>query len=1047
MAPSLSKRRAALLYAVHALTSRAAATPTVAFPFNSQVPTVARVDQAYSFQFSASTFAPEDTNFTYSLSDQPAWLSVDSATRTLSGAPSQADAGASNFTLTAADITGAAHMPCTLVVSTDPPPQIVWDVGHHLATSLNLSSTQPPTVIVLPSHDFKFDFRQDSFIDIVQRKLYYYATLADHTPLPAWLLFNAQDLIFSGTAPPLTAFPQSWDVDLTASDVEGFAGTTASFTISVAMQQLVFVPEQFEVNITDGMHVNFTALQNSLVLNGNAVSMNSIKSVQSSAPTWLHADDQTLAFTGTVPEGTSDQNFTVTVTDGAGNQATAVVLLATGHPSLFASQVGTLTAHAGKVFQYSFPSLLFSVPNIELMVTLPNNARWLSFDSNSRTLNGQVPNVSSSSTIMATLTAENPDSSVKETETFTIDIVASRPTAGMSSKATSHLSPTHTDSALSPTDLAVQKESHSRLSKGAIVAIVIASLIVIILLASLLAFCCRRRRNHQGYVDTSSPAKRTISRPILPSDADAIMITTQLQTDVENAAGSEPPMVDSRKQGHAPRLSLGIPMPSNSRKFKKNTRFSGLSHVSSLGNGEDAIRADSNIPVWGRESAAMHTPHDSFSVPAEIARSSRQLSDRSPSKRALRRLREKHHSRQSVGLGIDTGGAGLLPRHSSRGARKHRNAFSSLGQSTIPDGSSVASFSTRGTSVLSTRPSDFPRPPTRSTIVGIRSVPALSLTESEKRKSIRFVGRSDSIPDARSLQDKRQSFIRNRASTSLASPLFAHGSRILANKKQNGDTSVHESTTSSLGRSHRGRSQITTYSESSSIEPPLRDSRPLSARLRSAFAPNFPRAITKSTLGAENEDSDSWSTLSSQDDDLAAQLALPRHQRNFVVPGEASPTPPPAPPASLQGSSTRNVTPLSEGGKPRQKWKERLREHSSSPLSTAVVVPVSESNSPNPNTRASQPRRSRLSEPLSLVSNDSLSRAKLERPRLVQTNSKRPVSVEKIQRLSSLKAETEDTRPGSEMWEAMEGAGLMPPNSGDAKDGTQRSNMSGPAFL
>ena len=1046
MAPLGSKRRAALLYAVHAITSRAEATPTVAFPFNSQVPTVARVGGQYNFQFSASTLAPENTNFTYSLSDQPAWLTVDSATRTLSGAPSQADAGASTFTLTAADSTGAAHMPCTLVISTDPPPQIEWGIGQQLATIANLSSSQPPVVTVLPSQDFKFDFRQNSFIDIVQRKLYYYATLADHTPLPAWLLFNTQDQIFFGTAPELTAFPQSWDVALIASDVEGFAGTTASFTISVAMQQLVFVPEQFEVNITDGMQVDFTALQHALFLNGNPVPATGMKSVHSSAPGWLHLDDQTLALTGTVPEGTSEANFTVVVTDGAGNQATADVQLATGHTSLFTSQVVTLTAHAGKVFQYSFPSSMFSVPNVVLMVTFPAIARWLSFDSSSRTLSGQVPDTTSSSTITATLTAKNPDTSMKEVETFTIDIVASTAT-GVSSTATSHSAPKYTTSALGPTDLAVLRESHSELSKGAIVAIAIASLIVVTLLVSLFAFCRRRRRKHHGYVDASSPAKRTISRPILPSDANAIMVTTQLQRDVENTAGSEPLMVESRQSGHAPRLSLGIPVPSNSKKAKKNTRFSSISHVSSLGNGEDAIRADSNIPEWGRESAAMHTPHDSFSVPAEIARSSRQPSDLSPSKRALRRLRERHQSRQSVGLGIDIGSAGPLPRHSSRGARGHRKAFSSLGHSTIPDGSSVASFSTRGTSVLSTRPSDFPRPPTRSTFGGIRSVPAFSLTESDKRKSIRFVGRSDSILDERSLQEKRQSFIRNRASTSLASPLFSHGSRVSTSKKQNRDTSVYGSTTSSLGRSNRGRSQITTYSESSSIEPPPRDSRRLSTRLRSTFAPNFPRAITKSTLGADNEDSDSWSTLSSQDDDLAAQLALPRHQRNFVVPGEASPTPPPAPPASLQGSSTRNVTPLSDGGRPRQKWKERLREHSSSPLSTAVVVPVSEGNSPNPNSRTSHTRRSRLSEPLSLVSNDSLSRGKVERPRLVQTNIKRPVSVEKVQRLSSLKADTEDTRPGSEMWEAMEGAGLMPPNSSDARDGTQRSNMSGPAFL
>ena len=1047
MAPAPSRKRTTLLYILHTLSRRATATPTVAFPFNSQVPTVARVGQQYSFQFSASTFAPNDTNFTYSLSDQPAWLAVDSATRTLSGAPSQADAGASSFTLTAADDTGSAHMPCTLVVSTDPPPQIDWDIGQQLAESANLSSTQPPIVTILPSHEFQFDFRQDSFIDIVQRKLTYYATLADHTPLPAWLLFDAQDLMFSGTAPQLSAFPQSWDVDLIASDVEGFGGATASFTISVAMHKLVFVPEEFEFNITSGMQVDFTALQDALFLDGTPISVKDMKSLQASPPSWLSLDNQTLALTGTVPDGTTGENFTIAVTDAAGSRATALIQLTTGQPSLFTSQVGTLTAHAGQVFEYKFPDSFFSESDIDLTVILPDNARWLTFDSNTRTLSGKVPIESSSSSIQATIKAKDPTTSAEASQTFTIDIVPSTSTVQASSTANPQNPSTHTNSAVKPTELATQQTGHTQLSTGAIVAIVVGSLIIVALLAALLAFCWRQRRKNEGYVDASSPAKRTISRPILPSD---ITVTTEVQTDVEKQTGSNPYMRESRKHGHAPQLSLGLPKHNDSRKSKKSTRFSNLSHVSSIGDGEGAIRADSNIPEWGRESAVLNTPHDSFSVPTAIARSSRQLSDLSPSKRALRRLREKQDPRQSVGLGIDTGGSSMLPRHSSRGARGHRKAFSSLGHSSIPDGSSVASFSTRGTSVLSTRPSDFPRPPTRSTFGGIRSVPALSLTDAQKRRSIRLVGRSDSIQDERSLQEKRQSFIRNRASTSWASPLFAHGSRVSVNNRQNGHSSANVSMSSSHRRSRLGRSMATTYSESSSLEPPPRDSRRLSTRIRSAFAPNFPRAITRSTIGGAEEmrESDSWSTFDSHsDDDLAAQLALPRHERNFVVPGEGSPTPPPAPPSSMRASNSRNITPASEGGRARQKWKERIRDHSSSPLSTAVAVPVSEANSPSLNVKPSAVRRSRLSEPLSLVSNDSLSRPKLERPRLVQTKSNRPVSVEKVQRLSSLKAETEDARPGSEMWEAMEEAGLMPPNSSDVKDGTQRSNMSGPAFL
>lgn len=376
--------------------------------------------------------------------------------------------------------------------------------------------------------------------------------------------------------------------------------------------------------------------------------------------------------------------------------------------------------------------------------------------------------------------------------------------------------------------------------------------------------------------------------------------------------------------------------------------------------------------------------------------------------------------------------------------------------STVMDDSSLASVSTHGTSMLSNRALDIPRLGNRSTF-GSRSVPAL--TASEKRKSIRLVDRSDSVADNRSMHEKRQSFIRNRASTSFASPLFAHGSRASSNPLQHGQSPSHASSAGSQRRSKRGKSQLTTYSESISLETQqMQDHRRFSQRVRSAFAPSFPRAITRSSLGADDEgsatrdgSSSGFETISSSNSEAEwrAEMALPRHERSWVLPNEASPTPPPGAPTSRQPTSSRRTTLTSRDGEARQKWQDRFREHSSSPLSTAVAVPITPDCSPAAPAYSQnmQHKRNRLSEPISLVSSDSLSKGKLERPRLVHTNSKKPVSVGKVQRLSSLKAEADDARPGSEVWEAMESAGLMSPNSRDGKDGTQRSNMSGPAFI
>ncbi|KAK3111420.1 polarity establishment/cellular polarization, partial [Teratosphaeriaceae sp. CCFEE 6253] len=1037
MANIPSKARRALLYGLTATTAAVSAAPSVTFPFNSQVPAVARVEQPFLFEFSASTFAPEANNFTYSVSSQPRWLALDSSTRTLSGNPSLDDVGAATFTLTAADETGVTHMACTLVVSSDPAPELEGDISEQLAASANLSSLEPPTVTILPSTTFHFSFQQSSFIDIVQRQLYYYATLADHTPLPAWLHFDAASMTFSGVAPVLSAMPQLWQVDLIASDVAGFAGAIASFTVAIGTQQLAFVPSEQSVNITDGISLSFTALQTQLYRNGLALAVSELAEVNAmGVPPWATFDSSTLDVTGVVPTAAGDYTVSITVTDKLGNDATAVINLVNGNASLFSGIIGTLTAYAGQAFAYRFPDSLLSEPSLDLTVTLPATATWLHFDQASHALYGTVPPQAVPTALAATLAVRTAEHAVAQTQTFTIDVRSATTGTASTSQLSGRASPTKSST---PTPLPVFADSVSgrHLSGGVIAAIVVLSVVAAALLLGLLLLCLSRRRGKGYERQAATPVKkRDISRPIPAQEAGEILVTTEVQRDVEKTAGSEAhgPLAEGGQM--PPQIALDLPSRATDRRSRWLSRFSYLSQVSSLGDGEDAIRADGNIPEWGAESAALHTPHDSFSVPAEMARVSRQLSQTSPTKRAMRRLRERRQSRQSAGLGIDTlGEESEFPRHSSR--RTHQKGKSSLGFTAAADRSSQVSISTRGTSLLSTRPSDFPRPPTRSTGMTSRSVPILSITDTDQRRSIRLVGRSDSIADHRSVQEKRQSFIRNRASTSIQSPLFSHGSRAPSSTRQNGTESVAASSSASARRSRRGKSALTSYSESSSPEP-QRESRRLSARVRSAFAPSYPRAITQSTLGAEEkaaadygeDDEDSgFETVSESlsEEDWRAQLTLPRSQRPFVLPGEASPTPPPGPPTSRQTSSTRRIASSSQKGTPRQAWKERASERSSSPLATAVAVLAADRRSLAASGNASLARRSKLSEPIDLVSKDSVTRARMERPKLLHTSSGRPVSVEKVKRLSSLQAET-DAQTGGETWgdTTIEGSGLMP---------------------
>ncbi|RMY46492.1 hypothetical protein D0865_09250 [Hortaea werneckii] len=1057
------------------LASTVNAVPGIYFPFNSQVPTVARVGRPYLFQLSSTTFAPQDKSFVYSLSAHPAWLTLDGSTRTLMGTPTQSDIGASTFTLTAADDTGAAHMACTLVVSSDAAPQLEGDISQQLAATANLSSSQPPVVTLLPSNSFLFNFRQSSFIDIVQRQLYYYATLTDHTPLPSWLSFDGKELAFSGVAPTLSSFPQSWDVDLIASDVEGFAGTTASFTIAIGTQRLAFVPGKQTVNITSGLQLQFDSLQHDLFRDGQAVGVKDLANVSTSElPEWLSFDASDLAFCGTVPDDAEEKTITISATDRDGYNATVLVTLSKQNVgSVFAGAIGTLAASPGHPFEYRFPDSLFSIDHPNVTVRVPGSAEWLHFDAPSRELSGTVPHDASATQLSMKLEIEGPTFAEGQTQNFIIDIkAADTPT---STPLATRAIPSQTST---PSSDAVQgSTTNHSLSGGVVATIAILSFLAALFLIAYLILCCRRRKQRDGYERHATPTKHNISRPIVDSGTAELMAPTWKHGDVEKGVGTQGQEV-GRASEPPPQIALELPPRTSNRRSKWLNRLSLRSLASSIGNGEDAIRADSNIPEWGVDASAVHTPHDSFSVPTEMARVSRQESQTSPTKRAMRRLRERKRGQSQggadAGLGISAGG--LMPRHSSKNSRSHRRGASNFGFTAAMDRSSQASLSTRGTSLLSTKASDFPRPPTMTTLPMSKSIPRSMPEDDEKRMSIRLVGRSDSVADHRSMKDKRESFIKsfitNRASTNLQSPLFAHGSRA-PSSKQSGHGSNAPSSAGSVRRSRGSKDMLASYSASSSLEPQRtqgRGSKRLSQRLRSTFAPGFPKTVTCSTLGADDEraanTSEDWTTDESSSEDLQAQLALPRHQRNFVLPGEASPTPPPASIASRRASGARTTS-----GSPssteslRQKRKQRLRheQRSSSPLATAVAVPIPDRNplrvqgKTPPGSAVS--KKSRLSEPLSLVSTDSITRARSERPRLVHTNSKRPISVEKVQRLSSLKAEpgTEtDTQAGSEKWDDIdmgegandvEGAGLVPKAAPASKVSTVRSDISGPAFL
>ncbi|THW42357.1 hypothetical protein D6D25_04634 [Aureobasidium pullulans] len=913
----------------------ASALPQVAFPFNSQVPSVARANEAYAFQLAPTTFVSGDgSTLVYSLLSAPAWLSLESTTRTLYGTPGQGNTGPNVFKIVATGNDGSANMDCTLVVASNRAPTLAGNISSDLARSGPLSG--PTTLLLQPSTAFAITFSDDLFGDPGTIKSYY-ATMADRTPLPSWLKFDSSSLTFWGMTPVLVTGSQTYGVDFIASDVADFAGATTTFSLLISSNQLAFDTQTENITITPEDSVTLGPFRRQLQINGGQVSDSQIQRAVAKAPEWLTFQNSSLELKGTPPQDFTSQTISITVTDTYGDTAVKNIFLRSANASLFDHKIGNLTATAGKPFSYTLAPSLFSQSDLNIELDVGNASSWLAYDASKRQLEGTPPATAKASADTMTLIASSASDS--ETQTFFINLKAAAVVGSPStSQATTSTTPIPTSTSLPSVTSSAAPSKDRSMTAGIIVGIVIGCLAVLALFFAIAMLCCRRRRKQK------QPRKKIEKgdiRPIVPyGDQEPMMV--EHNHDEEKFIGS--PVKHSPDE--PPQLEVDLPMPMQPpvkpRHFLggRDARQSKLSVVSSLGDGEAAIQADSNIPVWGRDSGTTHTPHHSYSAATELA------------------------------------------RQNSRASRQRLSEFGRLSPSK-------------------------------------RASRLIKSWHPEKRRSIRLVSRSESVVDRRPLAEKRQSFIRNRASSGVMSPV------LFASSRRSSNMGLY----SNLG-SIKGSPSVRRQTTSSSLlEPPARNPRRLVSGPH-IFPPGLPRAITPSPVRATNNNSptlppantaDNWTTtdtsssLSRDNSDAraaaqyaeyAVEMELPRHQRTWVRPGEASPTPPPS-------SILRTASNSREAA--RRKWADRLNRNSSGNLASRSPSPlrvtlsgVSASGIKGRKQRLKskfdEDKENRDEDQLSkLVSNDSFSGARQMRGR------KSLVQVEAGNRISSSMAKVEET--------------------------------------
>ncbi len=351
-------------------------TPTVANPISDQSATE---DALFNFQFAANTFADVDAGdtFSYTALGIPGWLSFDSATRTFSGTPANADVGAVTVTVRATDLAGAFVEDTfdIIVANTNDTPTVANPIADQTATE---------------DSAFSFQFVANTFIDVDGGDSLTYTV----SGVPAWLTFDAATRTFAGT--PTNADVASFTITLRAADLAG-----------------AFVEDQFDVvvaNANDAPTVSnpiadqsaaedaFFSFQYAANTFADVDVVDALTYTASGVPTWLSFDAATRTFSGTPANAdVGIVSVTVRATDPAGayveDQFDIVVANTNDAPTL-ANPIADRGATEDAPFSFQFAANTFA--DVDASDSLSYSAAgmpaWLTFDATTRTFSGTPAN-------------------------------------------------------------------------------------------------------------------------------------------------------------------------------------------------------------------------------------------------------------------------------------------------------------------------------------------------------------------------------------------------------------------------------------------------------------------------------------------------------------------------------------------------------------------------------------------------------------------------------------------------------------------------------
>jgi hypothetical protein len=529
------RMRAQTVCMIMLLEGLAAATPTINLPLNSQFPVVARVSKPFNFTLSESTFS-SDKVLTYALSNAPSWLSLDSATRTLSGTPPDwASDTAPTIDIIATDESGSISMRSHLIVSTRQAPEITLPIEAQVRSQG--FNTAQNSIIFNTSSRFSFSLSAGTFTFPVGRSTFTYfetpsaigmvAVTVDNTPLPPWISFDNSTLRFSGKTPDskdLTQPQERLGIRLVALDDPGFAGASVPFYITIENHKLEWNDTALEMKIFVGKPFEFKALSGSLKLDGKVANTADIISVAATKVPWLEFDNTTYVLYGTPRErrrSASPLDVTVLAQDRYGGTATVVIRVTLANNIFSDGDIAPINATIGQPFSYNVSQVFVDPTAVNIGVSISPQVSWLSFDSKALALSGDVSKSAEESSINITMAATPKlalSNTIPDLKSFTINVV-SQPLSTLSGIHTSAIIETEystLDSNGLATTAPTGSASRHGLTRGELAAAIILSIFAVIFMAGILLYCGRRQRNRFKLPDPIVPlSKRDISTPRL----------------------------------------------------------------------------------------------------------------------------------------------------------------------------------------------------------------------------------------------------------------------------------------------------------------------------------------------------------------------------------------------------------------------------------------------------------------------------------------------------------------------------------------------------